>query len=243
MSNQDTQPGQSNQEILSLIFIFCIFLATFFAVKYTWGIYNLPGPSNLVEHSKYYFDKYGLIIFFFTALIESLLLIGNYFPGTLILLFGLSTLIDSPQKVFEAYIYISLGMLLGYIVNYFLGKYGWYKILEKIGYKDELIKIENKLLNNNLSSVTFLYFLPGFGSLLSTSFGVLRFNFLKFISFTFFIVLAWNCAWAIAVYFLGNTVFQFINNGYLVLVAGVFYIFYLYKSGKLQISEELKNSK
>lgn len=222
------------EEIGSLVLVFALFLAIFFALKYLWGVYDIPGPSDLVEASKAYFEQYGLIIFFFTALLESLLLIGNYFPGTLILLFGLSTLLDSPDKVFSTYIYISVGMIVGYTVNYFLGKYGWYKVLEKIGYKEELEKIEKKLQTIGLTSVFFLYLLPGFGSLLSTAFGVLRFSFLKFFSFTLGMVLFWNAVWALAVYIFGQSIFNIFNSSYFVIVLAAIYIIYLYKSGKLK---------
>lgn len=227
-----------NQEIFYLILVFGTFVALFIGIKYLWGIYSLPGPTDLVEASKIYFEQYGLVIFFFTALLESLLLIGNYFPGTLILLFGLSTLLDSPSKVFESYVYISAGMMLGYTINYFLGKYGWYKVIEKLGYKDELNKIEDKLKTTGLAAVFFLYLLPGFGSLLSTSFGILRFNFTKFFSFTLGMVLFWNGVWALAVYIFGQAVFDMFNSGYLAIILVGGYLIYLYKSGKLkQFSE------
>lgn len=229
-----------NQELLSLFFVFIIFIGIFFGVKYMWGVYNLPGPTDLVEASKVYFDQYGLIIFFFTALLESLLLIGNYFPGTLILLFGLSTLLDSPDKVLSSYIYISCGMLLGYTVNYFLGKYGWYKVLEKIGYKEELIKIESRVKKGGVFSVFFLYLLPGFGSLLSTSFGIIKFNFTKFIAFTLATVLFWNFIWALAVYIFGKHVFEMFSSGMLAVVIGGGYLIYLYKSGKFSEYAEKK---
>jgi len=221
------------EEIGSLVVVFALFLALFFGLKYLWGVYDIPGPSDLVEASKVYFDQYGLVIFFFTALLESLLLIGNYFPGTLILLFGLSTLLDSPDKVLSTYVYISSGMIVGYTVNYFLGKYGWYKVLEKIGYKDELEKIEKKLETIGLTSVFFLYLLPGFGSLLSTAFGVLRFNFVKFFAFTLGMVLFWNAVWALAVYIFGQSIFELFNSGYLAIILAGAYLIYLYKSGKL----------
>ena len=231
---------QNKEEIFSLFFVFAIFLAIFFGLKYMWGMYNLPGPTDLVESSKVYFQQYGLIIFFFTAFFESLLLIGNYFPGTLILLFGLSTLLDSPEKVLTSFVYISIGMLSGYTINYFLGKHGWYKVIEKLGYKDELVKIENKLNTAGLSAVFFLYLLPGFGSLLSTSFGILRFSFFKFFTFTLFMILFWNTVWALAVYFFGQKVFEMFNSGYLVVLLTGGYLIYMYKSGKFKEYAEKK---
>jgi membrane protein DedA with SNARE-associated domain len=233
---------KNKEEIYSLFFVFIIFIAIFFGVKHLWGLSDLPGPTDLIEISKVYFEQYGLVIFFFTALFESLLVIGNYFPGTLILLFGLSTLLDSPDKVISSYVYISLGMMLGYTINYFLGKYGWHKVIEKMGYKDELLKIENKLNTTGLFSVFFLYLLPGFGSLLSTSFGILRFNFAKFFAFTIAMVLFWNAVWALAVYLFGQSVLDMFNSGYLAVILAGAYLIYLYKSGKLQqMSEPQKN--
>lgn len=223
----------NKKEILSLVLVFCIFVIGFFLIKNVWVFYNIPGPADLVESSKFYFQQYGIVIFFFTSLFESLLLIGNYFPGTLILLFGLSTLLDSLDKVFYGYIYISAGMILGYTINYFLGKYGWYKLIEKMGFRDEIRRIQTKLSNTGLSSVFFLYLLPGFGSLLSTSFGILKFNFVKFFFFMSFMVLFWNAVWGILVYVFGQAIFDLFSTGYLALILVAGYLIYLYKSGKL----------
>jgi membrane protein DedA with SNARE-associated domain len=152
----------------------------------------------------------------------------------LVIFLGVAATAGQPEKAVATVFAVCLGMLIGYIVNYFLGKYGWYKVLIKFGFQNELLKIESRVQNKGLLGAFFLYIMPGLGSLLSTAFGVLKFNFFKFLLFTCTMVLFWNSIWGTVVYFFGMPVFKILTNGVVVFMLFIVYLYYLHTQGKLK---------
>lgn len=78
-----------------------------------------------------YFSSYGYFIVFFAALIESIILLGFLLPGGLAVLLGGFFAQRDQLSVIFVIILAWLGMLLGDMINYWLGKNGFHKIIIK----------------------------------------------------------------------------------------------------------------
>jgi membrane protein DedA with SNARE-associated domain len=222
------------------IFIsFGIALLIFATVIFLWKFAGLPDQDTLVEMVKGFFTKYGLPVIFISSILESLLLIGNYFPGSLVIFLGVSMSAGQPLVAIKTILVVCAGMFVGYNVNYFLGKFGLYKAVEKFGYKNEIKSLEKKIEEKGVIAGFFLYIMPGMGSLISTTFGVVKYNYLKFISFTIVTMTFWNSLWGILVYFFGMKIFDIMTSYVSIFVILVLYFIYMYRSGKF---EELKKS-
>lgn len=226
-----------------IVFTFTLIILFYLSLRYAWGYFHLPDQAKLVEITKAFFLEYGLIVIFLASILEALLFIGNYFPGSLVIFLGVAISVGDINRATKTILLTILGMCIGYSINYLLGKYGLYKILTKFGFKSEIDKLKNKISNienkkTSIFSLFMFYIIPGSGSLLSTAFGILKYNFTKFVVFTLFIVAFWNTLWGILVYNFGMKMFEILTS----YISGLIFItltfIYFIYSGKF---DEIKN--
>lgn len=210
--------------IVALMFVWLL--------RYGWGALNLPAVSQMVGFVVHLFETYGLVIVFLSAAIESLLLIGGYFPGTLIIFLSLSVGGGDLKKTMATVLMASAGMLLGYSVDYVLGKRGVSRILNKLKLEGEVEKLKKEIDRQGVWAGFFLYILPGFGALISTTFGIIKYDFQKFFGFMILTVLIWNSIWGLTGYVFGDEVMKVIESGYFgFVILGIFMIYFV-ASGK-----------
>lgn len=223
---------KKNKELLLLPVFFIIF---YFGSQYLWTYLHLPSQDQLIATIQSFFKEYGLWVIFISSILESMLFVGWYFPGSMVIFLGVASTTGDPKQAFFTVLTVCAGMLSGYIFNYVLGRFGWYKVLIKFGFQSELVKIENRVKDKGLIGAFFFYIMPGAGSLLSTAFGVLKLNFSTFILFTISMLIFWNSLWGIVVYHFGMSVFKLLTNGVFAFVLFIGYLYYLYSQGKLKL--------
>lgn len=97
-----------------------------------WNLFNLPNTEVLAEIARNWFVRHGLPVVFAASFLEGLLLVGNYFPGAFIIVLGI-VLSTSVSGAIAVLIVGTAGLMLSHIVNYYLGRYGWYKLFKKFG--------------------------------------------------------------------------------------------------------------
>ena len=219
-------------EYWELVLVFILALGILLVLKSGWGYFDLPSASSLVDMMTGLFDKYGLIVVFLAALIESILLVGGYFPGTLIIFLSLSLSGGDFQKTIMTVLAASAGMLVGYSVDYFLGKHGVHKILRKLRLENEVEKLKKEIERQGVWAGFFLYILPGFGSLISTTFGIIKYDYKKFLAFMVLTVFIWNSVWGLTGYFFGKQVLDVLESGYFGFIILAIFMIYLVSSGK-----------
>lgn len=220
-----------------LIFAFIVTIGLFLLVRFLWGYFNMPNQEEIVSIVTSFFQKYGLIVIFLAAIIESIILIGGYFPGSLVIFLGVASSSGDPVRAFKVLLLASFGALIGYTIDYFIGKSGGVKLLSKLGFENEINKIKNKIHNNYsfkkiLSGAFLFYILPGSGSIMSASFGVLKIKYIKFISFIIFTVAFWNTVWGVLVYHFGMSVLNILTNKITgIILITLIFVYFIY-SGK-----------
>src|SRR3989344_7481936 len=82
---------------LKLLFIPLLFLVLYISLSIVWSVFNLPPALELTEMVKNWFDIYGLPVLFASSVVESMLLVGNYFPGVFVIFVSV-ILADSPGE-------------------------------------------------------------------------------------------------------------------------------------------------
>ena len=130
------------KEYKELVGIILMMICIFWLIRFGWSFFDLPSAKELVGIVTNLFNQYGLIIVFISATIESILLIGGYFPGTIIIFLSLSMAGGDFQKTLATVLVATAGMLLGYAIDYFLGKKGVSKILHKLKLEHEVSKLK-----------------------------------------------------------------------------------------------------
>lgn len=219
-------------ENLELVLVPIFFLILIFIIQWIWHHFNLPTQDDLITKIQSFFKEYGLWVIFVSSILESMLFIGLYFPGSLVIFLGVAATSGNPILAVKTVATVCAGMLVGYTINFILGKYGWHKVLSKFGLDNEIEKIGKNLREKGMFHSFFLYIMPGFGSLLSTTFGISGFSYIKFLSFTVLMVIFWNSVWGLLVYHFGMPLFKLLTNTFVFFILFCVYFFYMYNKDK-----------
>ena len=169
----------------------------------TWTLLDLPPREEMVETIKGYFEQYGYITIFIGSFLEALLLIGWYFPGSLIIFLSV-ILAPSPAVAAISVAVVTLGLYSGYVTNFFIGKYGWYRLLLALGIRKQLAEAQRKLSKYGVRAIFMSYWNPGLASFISTAGGILQYAPRRFLLHSFIAVTVWDMFWGTVVYSLGE---------------------------------------
>ena len=217
-----------------------IFFLSFYVV---WEILDLPPIEDMKSIAVEYFDKYGFWVVFVSAIIEGMLLVGWYYPGSLIILLGV---IFAEGDIFK-FIYIvalvTIGLFIAYIINYIIGKFGWYKLLIALGLKKSLENSQKRLIKYGLKAIFLSYWQPNFAAVTSTAAGILQLPFKKFLLYSFPTIVIWNILWGTIGFILGETAIQLIGLKFVLflIVSWIGYetIMYFVKKQKKATAQEV----
>ncbi len=200
-------------------------LGVFLLIYLAWRFFGLPPEEELLNIARFYFDKYGLSILLLSALIEGTVLVGWYYPGSLVIFLGVILAGKDVSRVAEAVAVISTGLFFAYIFNFLLGKYGWYRLLLKFGLRDALEDAKGRVSKHGLVTIFMSYWQPNLAALVATSAGILDFSFKKFVLYSLIAVVLWNTFWGTLVYFIGEGVLALMGLRFVLLVIFVWIVY------------------
>ncbi|MBI2065810.1 MAG: VTT domain-containing protein [Candidatus Zambryskibacteria bacterium] len=200
-------------------------LGVFMLIYLAWRFFGLPPEEELIEIARFYFDKYGLAILLISALIEGTVLIGWYYPGSLVIFLGVILAGKDIPKVIAAVGAITAGLFFAYILNFLLGKYGWYRLLLKFGLRDALEDAKERVIKHGLTAIFMSYWQPNLAALVATSAGILDFSFKKFLIYSLVAAALWNTFWGTLVYFIGKDVLSLVGLRFVLLAIFLWIIY------------------
>lgn len=175
----------------------------FVAIYFLWGFFDLPPREVLIDFIRGLIEKYGYIIVFFGAFIESLLIVGWYFPGSLIIFISVIFAPTQTAAIISVAV-VMLALWCGYTFNYVLGRYGWHRVLVAFGVKPYLDEAQSKLTKYGIFAVFTSYWSPGLAAFVATAAGILRYPPYKFLTYSLAAVVIWNTFWGLLVYHIGE---------------------------------------
>jgi membrane protein DedA with SNARE-associated domain len=205
--------------ILPLI-VFGIFLSLY-AI---WILLDLPPEQEIMRMARGYFDRYGLITVLISATLEGLLVIGWYFPGTLVLAVGLILASHDATRFVQTGALAALGVLTAYIINFTLGKHGWYRLLLALGLREPLARAQEKLARFGLSVVFTTYWQINLASAISTAAGVLQFPFRLFLLASAVAVALWMSFWCSIFYIVGPAAMTLVGLRFVLIAIGTWIV-------------------
>ena len=210
------------------IFVLGIFLFIYLA----WRFFALPPEEEILEIARFYFDKYGLAILLVSALVEGTVLVGWYYPGSLIIFLGVILAGKDISKVAEAVAAITAGLFFAYIINFLLGKYGWYRLLLRFGLREALEDVKARVTRYGLLAIFMSYWQPNLAALVATSAGILDFSFSKFLIYSLVAATLWNTFWGALVYFVGEGVLSLVGIRFILLAIFIWIIYRIWNGRK-----------
>src|SRR3954469_17801976 len=179
-------------------------LAVFGLLYLIWLALDLPPEDTMVRIAKGYLDRHGVLIVFIAAFLEGLLLIGWYFPGTLVIILALVLAGPDPVRVAQVAATAGIGLFAAYVTNFYAGKYGWYRLLLAFGLREPLENAQRRLNKYGLSAIFTTYWQANLASCISTAAGILQFPPPRFIAYSLIAEALWATCWASIIFFLGS---------------------------------------
>ena len=171
-------------------------LAVFGLLYAIWLALDLPPEETSSQIAKTYLDRYGVVIVLVSAYLEGLLLIGWYFPGSLVIVLALIFAAGEPARFVAVAAIAGSGLLGAYVTNYFAGKYGWYRLLLAFGLREPLENAQRRLTKYGLSAIFTTYWQANLASCISTAAGILQFPPARFLAYSFVAEALWITFWA-----------------------------------------------
>jgi len=158
--------------------------------------------NQFIELISKAYGSYGSIILFFSGFIEATVVIGLYFPGSTIILIGATLagtrIISLPSVI----IWTTLGIILAYSLNYWLGKVFGEKLADRFGMTEQFEKAQTQARKSKL---IYLWgaFHPNIAAVTSVAFGAIGADFRFFLLGMSLSQLFWSSLWTVIFYFFG----------------------------------------
>lgn len=204
--------------ILKLLSVPLILIAIYLSMFVIWKLLNLPTDDQMVAITKDAFEKYGLWVVFISALIEGFLLLGQYFPGGIIIFLGVISAGKNIPRAVEVVSVVSIAFIIAYTLNYLVGRYGWYRLLVKFGLNKSLEDAKQKLSMQGLNAIIFSYWEPNLASITATAAGILQIPMRQFQMYSASGVIVWNIFWGTLVFSLGTAALQITGLKYVLVI-------------------------
>ena len=179
-------------------------LAVFGLLYAIWLALDLPPEATIIAIGKSYLDRYGLWIVLVCGYLEALVVIGWYFPGTLVLIFAMIAASPEPVRYVETAAIGAFGLYCGQVTNFFAGKDGWYRLLLAFGLREPLENAKARLTKYGLSAIFTTYWQANLASVISTAAGILQFSVARFLVFSLAAEAFWITFWSSLIFFLGR---------------------------------------
>lgn len=186
-----------------------IIFVSLFAV---WELFSLPPAPVVASSVERLFDTYGLPVLFLSSFLEGALLVGGYFPGTFVILLGV-LFADSAQEAVVAVLVAMAGLYAAHCGNYFLGKYGWYRLLVRFGLGGSVENAKGEVLKNQFFAIFSTYWMSSVAAVVDTAAGILRMPTRKFLAYSLVSTLFWGTLVGTLVYIVGDKVLFFASPG------------------------------
>lgn len=105
---------------MRLSIIVLVFYLTVFSL---WSFNIIPAPSEILIFIEILFNYFGLLGVFIAVLIESIVFLGLYFPGSFILIIAIFFSSGTFVELFMISFITSVALTIGSVINFYLGKY------------------------------------------------------------------------------------------------------------------------
>ncbi len=161
-------------------------------------VYDNSGLPNTTEIANYFtiqYENYGLIIIIIAAFLEGLFMLSMYLPASLVIVLSAFTLGFDTFTLTKIGLLSILGFTIANIFNYYLGQFGYYKILLKLGGQDSITKVQKDFNENPIKTIVFTAFHPNFLAITMVSAGIAKANLFKTILWSIVSLIVWIALW------------------------------------------------
>ena len=164
--------------------------------------------NNLINFSSNNFHTLSYWIVFFAALLETIIIIGLFLPGSTVVLILGAFSAKGYASIQFLFIFATLGAILGDNINYYIGKkYGskWLKNGFWILNEKHFLKAQKFFDKHGSKSVFFGRFVPSIKEIVPLIAGILEMNKKKFFLWNVLGAIGWGIEWLLMGYIFGQS--------------------------------------
>lgn len=165
---------------------------------------TFPSGQGLVDYLSSIYGRFGYEIVFVGAVLEALIVVNFLVPGAVAIGLGAVFARSGELDLTLAILFAVMGAMSGFTVDYFLGRWGFGKIIDSLGIRSSFKKAEHQIINSSVKTFTLGFIHPNLGSFIAFASGVLRLRFLTFFTLSLLSTVVWYSLWGLAVYALGE---------------------------------------
>jgi membrane-associated protein len=219
-----------NNKVFQYVAVPLMAAGFYLALIYVYDLLGLPSSEEIINSVEKYYEQYGYWIVLLGVLAEGILLINWYLPGSVVIAFGVVFAKRADLSVTIMLLLVILGFMATSILNYALGRFGWYHVFLKLGLRTPLEKVKSKVESKGLRILFTTYIHPNFSALSATAAGILKLPFAKFFFYSLICIIFWNSLWTLLFYHFGDVLLRHVNL--LIIAGGIFVYFMFAKSFK-----------
>lgn len=194
-----------------------------------------PTGQALVDQLASIYGRFGYEIIILGSLMEALILVNFFTPGVAAIGLGAIFAKSGELDLTLAIIFAVLGSLVGYMLDFLLGRFGFGELVDRMGYGGIVKKTKLKLERFSLKTFSLGFMHPNLGALVSLAAGTLRMDFRRFFLLAFLSTLVWYILWGLLIFALGQ-IFLTILTKYIfiifILVGATWLLMTIYGSTK-----------
>lgn len=183
---------------LILIIVYVVFLVIARGV--------IPTSEELINTFSSLYAKYGYEIIFFAAFFETLVLVNLFVPGQLAMALGVIFARSGQTDLLLVILTAIAGSLLGYLIDFVLGSFGFSSVIKKAGYGDLLIHAKKQLKKFGSRGLVLGFVHSNIGSFLSLVAGAVDMPWMQFIPIAVIATSFWLTLWGILIYIFGDVI-------------------------------------
>lgn len=189
--------------------------------------------NNILDFVKQQYATFGYLIVFLGAYFENTIFLGLILPGGSLVLLG--AIYSSEGTMFLPLVILLgwLGMFLGNSTDFWLGRAGVIRLIEKTRFKDKLaphLETARKFLDKRGGwAIFFSHFIGHIRSFVAITAGTTRFPYSRFARYELLAALIWNIGYCLAGFFFAESIkkieglFSGVGIGLVVVVAVGFF--------------------
>lgn len=161
------------------------------SVGISWKYLGLPDAADATALAERFFEQYGLITLLIAAFIESIFMISFYFPGSFVVVLAILVSDRSFASLLAIVVIGWVSVLSATVVNYWLGREGFYRLLLKLGSRSLVDRMQTWLDKRGSIVVFIAAAHPNLLAIANICMGIARKGLMKVLSLTSVAILFW----------------------------------------------------
>ncbi len=182
-----------------------------------WKVFDLPQPEVVYATIVDWYNQYGLMVVAFAALVEGVVLVGLYFPGSAVILIGVASSRGDPLRAVAVVACVNAAFIVAAFWNFAIGYFGMHAVIERLGGEQWLNRARQRYERYGALILAPCFVHPNLGGFMSVAAGIGRLALGRFAVICVVSIVLWNSAWGFVAYFLAGVVEQVATQPWLVV--------------------------